>query len=58
MGSQFFINLVDNDFLDSKHPAFGIVAKGMDIVDKIGRVQTDSNDKPASEVRIIKAVVV
>ena len=34
-GSQFFINLVNNNFLDSKHPVFGKVVEGMDVVDKI-----------------------
>jgi peptidylprolyl isomerase len=45
-GSQFFINLVDNNYLDSKHPVFGEVVSGMDVVDKISKVPTDSNDKP------------
>jgi peptidylprolyl isomerase len=56
-GSQFFINLVNNDFLDSKHPAFGIVVEGMDIVDKIAKVQVDGRDKPLEEVKIIKATI-
>ena len=56
--SQFFINLVDNNFLDDKHPAFGKVVKGMDVVDAIGKVQTDSNDRPLKEVKIIKASIV
>ena len=55
--SQFFINLVDNNFLDSKHPAFGKVVEGMDIVDKIAKVQTDENDRPIVNVIIIKAGV-
>ena len=57
-GSQFFINLADNDFLDSKHPAFGIVVGGMDVVDEIGKVQTDPADRPVSEVKIIHAKIV
>ena len=56
-GSQFFINLVDNNFLDSKHPAFGIVIEGKDVVNTIGKVNTNSNDKPLEAVKIIKAKV-
>ncbi len=54
-GSQFFINLVNNNFLDSKHPAFGEVVEGMDVVDKIAKVETDRNDKPLEPVKIISA---
>ena len=54
-GSQFFINLVDNNFLDSKHPVFGEVIEGMEIVDKIAQVETDANDRPIEEVIIISA---
>ncbi|MDD2836255.1 MAG: peptidylprolyl isomerase [Methanothrix sp.] len=57
-GSQFFINLVDNSFLDSKHPAFGKVIAGMDVVDAIGKVSKDANDRPLKEVKIIEAKVV
>ena len=57
-GSQFFINLVDNNFLDSKHPAFGMVIEGMDIIDKIAKVETDTNDKPLQEIKIIKAKII
>ena len=57
-GSQFFINLVDNSFLDSKHPAFGKVIEGMDVIDKIAKVETDDEDKPLEDVRIVKAYVV
>lgn len=56
-GSQFFINLVNNNFLDSKHPVFGKVVEGMEVVDRIGNVKVDSSDRPAQEVKIIKARV-
>ncbi|MEK6906430.1 MAG: peptidylprolyl isomerase [Nanoarchaeota archaeon] len=56
--SQFFINLVNNNFLDKRHPVFGDVVDGMDVVDKIAKVQTDSSDRPLKEVKILKASVV
>jgi len=56
--SQFFINLVNNNNLDSKHPVFGKVIDGMNVVDAIGRVRTDENDRPLQDVRIITAELV
>ncbi len=55
--SQFFINLVNNNYLDSKHPQFGKVVSGMEVVDAVARVKTDSRDKPLKEVRIVNASV-
>ena len=55
--SQFFINVVNNNFLDTKHPAFGKVTSGMDVVDKIVAVKTDSNDRPRQNVAIISASI-
>jgi len=58
-GSQFFINLVDNTFLDwdkepltSKHPVFGRVVEGMDVVDAIAGVETGPKDVPVEPVTI------
>lgn len=56
--SQFFINLVDNNFLDGKHPTFGKVVEGMDVIDKIAKVQTDSQDRPLEEVKILEATII
>ena len=56
--SQFFINLVDNNFLDGKHPVFGRVIDGMEVVDAIAKVQTGAQDKPVEDVKIVKASLV
>lgn len=67
--AQFFINTVDNDFLNFKGKApsgwgyavFGEVIEGMDIVDNIRKVKTTMRgphqDVPADTVLIIKASV-
>ena len=55
--SQFFMNLVANNFLDSKHPQFGKVVAGMEVVDAIAKVRTNPNDKPLKEVIIETASI-
>jgi peptidylprolyl isomerase len=57
-GSQFFINLVDNSYLDKAHPVFGKVVEGMDIVEKMGKVKTGAMDRPLKEVKILSAKVI
>ena len=68
--AQFFINVVDNDFLDFKSPSgqgwgycvFGEVVEGMDVVDKIRAVATGNKgfhqDVPKEDVIIEKAEIV
>lgn len=63
-GSQFFINTVDNTMLDydkqpltSKHPVFGRVVDGMDVVDAISATETGMRDVPVEPV-VIEGVVV
>ena len=57
-GSQFFINTVNNNFLDTKHPVFGKVVEGMDVVDAISKVEVDASDMPLEEVKIIEAKII
>lgn len=57
-GSQFFINMVNNNYLDKAHPAFGKVIEGMDVVDAMGKVKTNALDRPLKEVKILSANVV
>jgi len=57
--SQFFINLVDNsESLDSTYVVFGEVIAGMDVVDAISRVPTDSNNKPLQQVTVTEALLI
>lgn len=50
-GSQFFINLVTNSHLDNKHTVFGMVTTNFTVVQNIGKVATDANDKPVTPVK-------
>ena len=60
---QFFINTVHNAYLDfftpgaSKHPVFGRVTQGMDVVNKIGSTKTDGSDRPATPIQMISITV-
>lgn len=49
-GSQFFINAVDNHFLDGKYAVFGHVTAGMSVVTAINNVPVDSSDRPLTPV--------
>lgn len=54
-GSQFFITLAATPNLDDQHAVFGRVTDGMDIVQEIGSVETDENDRPVDPV-VLEAV--
>ena len=57
-GSQFFINMADNSFLDSKHTVFGKVVAGTETVTFIENVETFPNDRPVEHVEIQKVEII
>ncbi|MEW5736332.1 MAG: peptidylprolyl isomerase [Thermodesulfobacteriota bacterium] len=62
-GSQFFINTASNTYLDwfspgpSKHPVFGKIVEGMDVIGKIEKVATDPSDRPKTPIKVKKITV-
>jgi peptidylprolyl isomerase len=57
--SQFYINLVNNTYLDSNYSVFGQVIQGMDVVDAIGNVPTNppNDGAPVQKITILKATL-
>ena len=61
--SQFFINTVHNAYLDwfspgpSKHPVFGRVIDGMDVIKAIETTKTGPGDRPLTPVKMVKVTV-
>lgn len=62
-GAQFFINTKHNAYLDfftpgaSKHPVFGKVIEGLDVIRAIEATPTDRRDNPLTPVQMIKVTV-
>lgn len=56
-GSQFFLMHKTSPHLDGSYAAFGKVTEGLDIVDKIARVDTDFRDRPI-EPQVIRSMTV
>lgn len=57
-GSQFFITLAATPWLNQHHTIFGKVVKGMDVVKKIGKAETDFNDRPLKDAVMQKVTIV
>ncbi len=64
-GSQFFINVADNTNLDfdkqplsSKHPVFGQIVSGMEVVDAIAKVDVNERDMPLESVVMESVTIV
>jgi cyclophilin family peptidyl-prolyl cis-trans isomerase len=62
-GSQFFINTKHNAYLDwftpgpSKHPVFGRVTEGMEVVRAIGSAPTGQGDRPRTPIKVVRVTV-
>ena len=62
-GAQFFINTVHNAYLDwftpgpSKHPVFGKITSGLDVVKKIETTPTGPGDRPKTPVKMNKVTI-
>ena len=62
-GSQFFINTANNAYLDwfspgpSKHPVFGRITEGMDVVETIQTTPTGPGDRPQTPVKVERITI-
>jgi peptidylprolyl isomerase len=62
-GSQFFINTRHNDYLDwftpgpSRHPVFGKLTEGMEVVSAIGKTPTVAGDRPRTPVKVLRVTI-
>uniref|UniRef100_A0A672GLQ1 Peptidyl-prolyl cis-trans isomerase n=1 Tax=Salarias fasciatus TaxID=181472 RepID=A0A672GLQ1_SALFA len=56
-GSQFFLTLAPTQWLDTKHSIFGRVCQGISVLNRIGMVETSTQDRPADDIKIVRATV-
>ncbi|VDB82863.1 unnamed protein product [Peniophora sp. CBMAI 1063] len=54
-GSQFFLTLAPTPFLENKHTIFGRVSSGIRVLQRLGSVAVDNQDRPKEDVKIHRA---
>lgn len=56
-GSQFFMSLAPLQWLDGKHTIFGRISEGIGVLQRMGMVETNSQDRPLEDIKIITATI-
>lgn len=56
-GSQFFMTLAPTQWLDGKHTIFGRISQGIGVLHRMGMVETNTQDRPLEDIKIITATV-
>lgn len=56
-GSQFFMTLAPTQWLDGKHTIFGRISQGIGVLHRMGMVDTNSQDRPLEDIKIITAAI-
>ena len=57
-GSQFYITLKALPELDGTDTVFGQVLDGFDVLQELGRAETDTNDSPVTRIKLVRSKVV
>ena len=57
-GSQFFITTSEQPHLDGKHVVFGRILDGFDIIDYLNNIETNNDDRPKKNIKIVDCGII